>query len=114
MFHAAAAPGKCVTVFLTKRTDCYKVSHTTVPKAGHLAIVMRRFDLEEYLANIEKWEINDVAIVPPIAIGIIMSPLNKRYSLSSVRRVTIGAAPLGRESQQRLKELVSKDALVLQ
>jgi 4-coumarate--CoA ligase len=75
---------------------------------------MRRFDLEEYLTNIEKWQINLMGIVPPIAIAIIMSPLSKKYSLKSIKHVTCGAAPLGRESQQRLKDLLSKDAVVVQ
>ena len=79
-----------------------------------MAIVMRRFDLEEYLANIEKWEINEVGIVPPIAIGIMMSPLNKKYSLKSVRVVSIGAAPLGRDSQKRLRDLLPDEAMVVQ
>jgi 4-coumarate--CoA ligase len=75
---------------------------------------MRRFDLEEYLSNIEKWQINVIGIVPPIAISIIMSPLSKKYSLKSIKQVQIGAAPLGRDSQQRLKDLLSKDAVVVQ
>jgi 4-coumarate--CoA ligase len=75
---------------------------------------MRRFDLEEYLSNIEKWQINVMGVVPPIAIGIIMSPLSKKYSLKSIKHAQCGAAPLGRDSQQRLKDLLSADAVVVQ
>ncbi|EHL03372.1 putative acyl-coenzyme A synthetase [Glarea lozoyensis 74030] len=100
--------------FRGKRILALPMFHAAAAPAGQLAIVMRRFDLEEYLANIEKWEINEVGIVPPIAIGIIMSPLNKKYSLKSVQQVMIGAAPLGRDSQKRLRDLLPKEAMVLQ
>jgi 4-coumarate--CoA ligase len=43
-----------------------------------------------------------------------MSDLNKKYSLKSVRMVNSGAAPLGRESQDRLRQLMPKGALVNQ
>ncbi|KAG9235762.1 4-coumarate-CoA ligase-like protein [Amylocarpus encephaloides] len=94
--------------------DWRETAHISVPKAGQISIVMRRFDLEEFLACIEKFEINELGIVPPIAIAIIMTPLNQKYSLKSVKDVAIGAAPLGRESQQRLKNLLAPGARVTQ
>ena len=75
---------------------------------------MRRFELEPYLANIEKHKINEGVLVPPIAIAIIMSGLTDKYSLASVRSVTIGAAPLGKASQDRLKELLPPGCIVTQ
>lgn len=98
MFHAAAG--------LT--------SHTTVLRAGQPAYVMRRFDLEKFLANVEKFSINDLTLVPPITISIIMSDLNKKYSLASLRSVIIGAAPLGKASQVRLRALLATGTRVIQ
>jgi 4-coumarate--CoA ligase len=77
-------------------------------------VVMRRFELEPFLANVEKFEINELGLVPPIVIAIIMSGLGKKYSLKSVKSVQIGAAPLGKESQGKLKQLLPERATVLQ
>lgn len=94
MFHAAAAPS----------------THTSALKAGHVGVVMRRFELEAFLANIEESRINDLAMVPPLIIATIMSPITKKYDLSSVKIVRCGAAPLGKGSQKAFQDLISKDA----
>lgn len=94
MFHAAAAPS----------------THTSALKAGHVGVVMRRFELEPFLANIEKFRINDLARVPPLVIATIMSPVTKKYDLSSVKIVRCGAAPLGKGSQKAFQDLISNDA----
>lgn len=75
---------------------------------------MRRFDLEEFLEATDRFQVTEWAIVPPIVIGIIMSPVTKKYSLKSVRNVIVGAAPLGRESQLALKKLLVDECFVLQ
>lgn len=75
---------------------------------------MRRFELEPFLANIEKFEINEIGVVPPIAIAIIMSGLGKKYSLKSVKSVQCGAAPLSKESQHRLRQLLPDGTTVAQ
>lgn len=90
MFHAAVAPRV----------------HTSVFKSGESNYVMRRFELEPFLASIEKYGVTDLTVVPPMAIMIIMSPLSKKYSFKSVRAAIAGAAPLGKESQARLKALL--------
>lgn len=77
-------------------------------------MVMRRFELEPFLVNIEKFKISDIGVVPPIAIAIIMSGLGKKYSLKSVKSVQCGAAPLSKESQSRLRQLLPEDTTVLQ
>jgi 4-coumarate--CoA ligase len=98
MFHAAAAPA----------------THFSVLKAAQVSYVMRRFDLEQFFANIEKHKITDLVVVPPMAIGLIMSPLNKKYSLKKVKTGVSGAAPLDKGPQARLKALLSDDAPVTQ
>jgi len=75
---------------------------------------MRRFDLEPCLASFDKFNLNEAGFVPPIIIAIIMSPLNKKYSLKNIKHVGCGAAPLGPESQARFKELLAPEATVLQ
>ena len=96
------------------RLTKYIAAHTSILRGGQVALVMRRFELEPFLANIEKYEINEVGLVPPIAIAIIMSGLGKKYSLKTVKSVLCGAAPLSKESQSRLRQLLPEDATVLQ
>ncbi|KAH8657430.1 4-coumarate-CoA ligase-like protein [Tricladium varicosporioides] len=98
MFHAACVP----------------LSHTTVPKMGHIAYVQRRFELEPFLSYLTAYDINELCIVPPIAIAIIMTPLTKKYPLTSLKVVQIGAAPLGKESQARFKKLMGKGGSITQ
>ena len=94
MFHAATAP----------------LCHTTTLKDGHLGVVMRRFELEPFLANIEKYKITDGLFVPPLVIAIIMSPITRKYDLRSLTMARCGAAPLGKGPQKRLEELMGETA----
>jgi acyl-CoA synthetase (AMP-forming)/AMP-acid ligase II len=88
MFHAAAAPA----------------SHITALRSGQVSYVMRRFELEPFLQNAQKYCITDLVVVPPLVIAMIMSPVSRKYSLKSVKHVSIGAAPLSKEAQQKLKD----------
>jgi len=102
------------SMILTRMLTLFKVAHTTPLRSGNISVVMRRFELESFLRNIEKHQINEVGVVPPIAIAIIMSPLSKKYSLGSIRSMSSGAAPLGKASQDRLRQLLPPGALVNQ
>ncbi|KAF4627367.1 hypothetical protein G7Y89_g10788 [Cudoniella acicularis] len=101
----------CLPMF---HAACVPVAHTSCLKMGQIAVVMRRFDLEGFLSCLEKFDINEIGIVPPIAIAIFMSPLTKNYSLKGLRYVTTGGAPLGRESQERFRKLLAPNAIVVQ
>lgn len=76
--------------------------------------IMRRFELEAYMAAIERYQITDLGMAPPLVIAIINSPLNKKYSLKSVKRIGCGAAPLDAESQNRLQALCADDCVFTQ
>lgn len=94
MFHAAAVP----------------MAHFSTLKSGSTSYIMRRFGLEAFLDALEKYQITDLVCVPPIVIAVVMSPLNKKYSLKSVKTATCGAAPLDKGSQGRLQRLLSPNA----
>ena len=94
MFHAATFP----------------IAHTTALKAGNPSYVTRRFELENFLAIIEKYQITDLILVPPLVIATIMSDLNKKYSLKSVKAAYCGAAPLGAGPQKKFQELMGVNA----
>ncbi|KAF8856995.1 AMP-binding enzyme [Acephala macrosclerotiorum] len=89
---------------------CVPVAHTTPLRSGQVSVVCRRFELEHFLSTIEKFKISEVPIVPPIVVAIIMSDITPKYSLETVRHVSVGAAPLGKESQMRLRRLLPPGA----
>lgn len=72
--------------------------------------VMRRFELSSWLQNVERFQITEANMVPPMVIQIINSPLTEKYSLKSIRNSWVGAAPLAAEPQARYKTLLRPDA----
>jgi len=91
MFHAAAAPS----------------THTSALRSGHANYIMRRFEVDTFLENIEKYKITDLTLVPPIVASIVMSPNpNKIKALSSVKVASTGGAPLDKIMQARFQELL--------
>ena len=94
MFHAASAP----------------VAHYAPLRSGEPTYILRKFELEPFLAAMQKYEITEGAFVPPIVIAVIMSPITKNYSLKSIRQAHCGAAPLDKGPQARLKALMRPDA----
>ncbi|KAF7183472.1 hypothetical protein CNMCM7691_003671 [Aspergillus felis] len=82
-------------------------THFSALKAGHTIYMMRRFDLETYLVSNEKYQVTDMAIVPPMAIAILQSPFSRtRPFLHSVKVVNCGAAPLDKDVQARFRALL--------
>jgi acyl-CoA synthetase (AMP-forming)/AMP-acid ligase II len=71
---------------------------------------MRRFELEPFLQNIEKYGITDIVVVPPMAVGIVKSPLSKHPFLKKVRNGFVGAAPLDKDVQAKFYSLMSEDS----
>ena len=98
MFHAAILPTALCTTF----------------KAGHIGIVMRRFDLAKFLSSIERFQITELNMVPPMVIATIMAPITKHYNLKSVKGAIIGGAPLDRGPQKRFQALISEGAACTQ
>lgn len=85
-------------------------AHTSPLRGGVRTYVMRRFELETWMRNIEHFQITEANMVPPMVIQVINSPLTKKYSLQSVRNSWVGAAPLAAEPQARFKALLRSDA----
>ncbi|HYW72787.1 MAG TPA: 4-coumarate--CoA ligase family protein [Pyrinomonadaceae bacterium] len=62
---------------------------------GSTTVIMTRFDLEHFLAAIQKYRITLSHIVPPIVLKLARDPLVDNYDLSSLKMIFSGAAPLG-------------------
>lgn len=61
---------------------------------GSTVVVMQKFDLDVYLANIQKWRPKMLIAVPPVVLLLAKDPRMQKYDLSSVRRLQCAAAPL--------------------
>jgi hypothetical protein len=66
------------------------VAHTSILRGGQVAVVMRRFELEPCLAYIENFELNEMVLVPPIVIAIIMSGLGKKVGFQEATTRHLG------------------------
>lgn len=76
---------------------------------GDEIIVLQRFQLDQLLAAIQKFRIEQLSVVPPIIVQILSNQDKcQKYNLDSVRLVFSGAAPLGGETIQKLLELYPK------
>ncbi|VUC33245.1 unnamed protein product [Clonostachys rosea] len=65
---------------------------------GDEVVVLPRFDLDAFLAAVQRFKIEQLDVVPPILIQIITNQAKcDKFDLSSVRVVFSGAAPLGSE-----------------
>lgn len=86
------------------------VAVITSLKGCQVGVVMRRFELAKFLSNIEKYQINELNLVPPMVIATVMSPMVQDHTLKSVRSTMIGAAPLDKGPQMRFQALVHGSA----
>ncbi|KAK0441851.1 AMP binding protein [Armillaria borealis] len=66
-------------------------------KLGHTSFIQQRFDPLRFCEDIQKYKIQIVMLVPPIAVFLSRHPLVEKFDLSSLKLLTSGAAPLGPE-----------------
>ncbi|WP_448315431.1 4-coumarate--CoA ligase family protein [Streptomyces sp. CO7] len=66
-------------------------------KQGGTVVVLPRFELDGFLAAIEKHRITALYVAPPIVLALAKHPAVDGYDLSSVRYVISAAAPLDAE-----------------
>ncbi|MGC5171688.1 AMP-binding protein [Microbacterium sp. DT81.1] len=63
-------------------------------------VTMPRFDLVEFLTNIQKFQCTYLYIAPPIAVALAKHPVVDEFDISSVHTVFSGAAPLDGDTAQ--------------
>jgi acyl-CoA synthetase (AMP-forming)/AMP-acid ligase II len=71
---------------------------------GATVVLMRRFDLEGWLAMIEQYRGTAILIPPPVVLAIVKSPSWDRFRLDCVQRAGCGAAPLGADLQKAFED----------
>ncbi|TPX03553.1 4-coumarate--CoA ligase family protein, partial [Schumannella luteola] len=75
-------------------------------------VTMPKFDLVEFLTNIQTHRCSYLFIAPPIAVALAKHPIVDQFDISSVRTVFSGAAPLDAETAiaagQRIHAIVKQ------
>jgi len=71
---------------------------------GAAVVLMRRFDLEAWLALNERYSATILAVPPPVILAVAKSPLWERFRLHTIQRAACGAAPLGAYLQRAFEE----------
>jgi 4-coumarate--CoA ligase len=64
--------------------------------------IMKQFVYPDFLTNIQKYKITDLQVAPPILIMLSKRPETAKYDLSSVKGMSCGGAPLGKELQNEV------------
>src|SRR2546426_2557919 len=75
---------------------------------GATQVIMPRFDMAEYCTLVERQRATVCFIVPPIVLGLAMSPEVEKHDFSSVRFFFTGAAPLAPDPARRMMQRIGK------
>ncbi|OVA17944.1 AMP-dependent synthetase/ligase [Macleaya cordata] len=67
-------------------------------------VLMPKFDFQAMLEAIETHKVNNITAVPPVILGLVKNSGKGRHDLSSLRRVSSGAAPLSKEIEEKFRE----------
>ncbi|KAK2786945.1 hypothetical protein FQN53_005891 [Emmonsiellopsis sp. PD_33] len=80
---------------------------TIIPARRIPIYIMKKYDYRTMLRNIQRFQITDLALVPPIIVSLAKDPELRagKYDISSIERIRCGAAPLGREVCEELESL---------
>ena len=70
---------------------------------GGTTITMPRFELDKFLALIQKYKATYLHVVPPVALALAKHPLVDKFDVSSVRMIFSGASSLGGELQRNVE-----------
>ncbi|KAH6835391.1 4-coumarate:CoA ligase 2 [Perilla frutescens var. hirtella] len=71
-------------------------------RVGASMLIMPKFEIHELMELIQRYRVTIAPFVPPILLGIAKNAAAE-FDLSSVRRVTCGAAPMDRKLELALK-----------
>ncbi|TPX45352.1 hypothetical protein SeLEV6574_g03910 [Synchytrium endobioticum] len=77
------------------------ILHVSIAK-GISVLVMKRFDLLQYLEAVQTYRVTHVHCAPPVAIQMAKNPLVTKYNLKSIRMLICAAAPLSAQVAQEV------------
>ncbi|XP_010928652.1 4-coumarate--CoA ligase 2 isoform X2 [Elaeis guineensis] len=72
-------------------------------RVGAALLIMRKFEVVAMLELVQRFRVTIAPFVPPIVVEITKSPLMDSYDLSSIRMLVSGAAPMGKDLEDKLR-----------
>ncbi|WOK92669.1 putative 4-coumarate--CoA ligase 3 [Canna indica] len=70
-------------------------------RAGSAILIMKKFEISAMLELVQRYRVTVAPLVPPVVLDFVKSPLIDSYDLSSIRTVMSGAAPMGKELEDK-------------
>ncbi|KAG6495019.1 4-coumarate--CoA ligase 2-like [Zingiber officinale] len=80
-------------------------------RTGAAIVLMSKFEMGVMLQVIERHRVSMAAVVPPLVLALAKNPEVEKYDLSSIRIILSGAAPLGKELEDALRNRVPQAIL---
>ncbi|KAL9617370.1 MAG: hypothetical protein Q9160_007818 [Pyrenula sp. 1 TL-2023] len=81
-------------------------------RSGQTTYYMPRFYLDSCLSFVKKYNVTDLAVVPPIITAFNSLPNSKQPSLQSLRYILCAGAPLDPKVQSKLYEKLAAEAVI--
>ncbi|KAL5168817.1 4-coumarate--CoA ligase 2 [Glycine soja] len=72
-------------------------------RAGSAILLIEKFEIRALLEEIERHRVTVAMVVPPLVVALAKNPAVEEYDLSSIRLVMSGAAPLGHQLEEVLR-----------
>lgn len=67
-------------------------------------IIVDKFRPQNFFEQIEKYKINLLYLVPPLAVFLDKTDLLAKYDVSSIKHLVCGGAPLAKELQESIEK----------
>ncbi|KAK7307996.1 hypothetical protein VNO77_41538 [Canavalia gladiata] len=80
-------------------------------RAGSAVLLMHKFEIGTLLELIQRYRVTVAMVVPPLVLALAKNPMVADFDLSSIRLVLSGAAPLGKELEEALRNRVPQAVL---
>nr|ALM23512.1 4-coumarate-CoA ligase 2 [Ziziphus jujuba] len=80
-------------------------------RVGAAVLIMHKFEIGALLELIQRHRVSVAAVVPPLVLALAKNPMVDKFDLSSIRLVLSGAAPLGKELEEALRNRVPQAVL---
>ncbi|BAT91202.1 hypothetical protein LR48_Vigan08g199000 [Vigna angularis] len=72
-------------------------------RAGSAILLIEKFEMRALLQAIERHRVTVAILVPPLVVALTKNSAVEEYDLSSIRMVMSGAAPLGLQAEEALR-----------
>ncbi|KAI0767439.1 amp dependent CoA ligase [Fomes fomentarius] len=73
--------------------------------------IVPKFNFENMLKSVERYQVNHLALVPPMIVLLCKHPAVKKYNLDSVKMLTCGAAPLSAELTNQVARVLKNSGI---